>query len=454
MLSPEIHAERRAQLARTVDGPILLVGNGDRPRNLPMSTVAFRQDSSFLYFTGCTHAGAAVTLIDGRETLYLPVPAEDDALWHGVSHTIEELGAALGFQNVRPSSMLETDTAAVDGIATIAIPDLRQTQRASQVSGMPLEFGSRNGDDRLIDAIIQMRRRLSEAELHEMRQTAEVTRAAHLAAMAATRPGVHEREIAAAFQYEVSRAGLRLAYPSIVTVRGEVLHNFEYVNTLASGQLLLLDGGAEAATGYATDVTRTWPVSGQFSPRQRAAYDAVLQAQQESIALVRSGTRYRDVHTQSSRVLATFLADEGLLTCDPDTAVETGAHALFFPHGVGHLLGLDVHDLENFGDRAAYPEHRSRSSQFGTGYLRLDLDLEPGMVVTVEPGFYVVPAILEDTDLRTRFSALVDFERAASWAGFGGIRIEDDVVVTTGDPEVLSAAIPKDPDAVCAAVGG
>ena len=145
MLSPEIHAERRAQLARTVDGPILLVGNGDRPRNLPMSTVAFRQDSSFLCIcNGCTHAGAAVTLIDGRETLYLPVPAEDDALWHGVSHTIEELGAALGFQNVRPSSMLETDTAAVDGIATIAIPDLRQTQRASQVSGMPLEFGSRN----------------------------------------------------------------------------------------------------------------------------------------------------------------------------------------------------------------------------------------------------------------------------------------------------------------------
>jgi len=454
MLSPKIHAERRAKLAEAVKGPILLMGSGDRPRNLPMSTVAFRQDSSFLYFTGCTHSGAALTLIDGREILYLPEPAEDDALWHGVSHTIEELGAALGFDHVRPSTALESDTRALTGIATIAIPDLAQTQRASRICGLPLSFGADNGDDGLISSIIQMRRQLSPVELDEMRETAKVTQAAHLAAMAATRPGVHEREIAAAFQYEVSRAGLSLAYPSIVTVRGEVLHNFEYVNTLKEGQLMLLDGGAEATSGYATDVTRTWPVSGQFTPRQRAAYEAVLEAQRESIALVRAGTRYRDVHTKSSHILATFLCDEGLLRCDAQTAVETGAHALFFPHGVGHLLGLDVHDLENFGDRAAYPEGRTRSSQFGTGYLRLDLDLEPGMVVTVEPGFYVVPAILEDTMLRSQFSELVDFEQAADWAGFGGIRIEDDVVVTEGSPEVLTAGIPKDVDAVCAAVGG
>ena len=453
MLSPKIHADRRARLAAAVNGPILLMGSGDRPRNLPMSTVAFRQDSSFLYFTGCTHSGAALTIVDGRSTLYLPEPADDDALWHGASRTIAELGETLGFERVRPSGTLEADVADLDDIATIAIPDLAQTQRASQMTNCPLRFGQDNGDDRLISAIIQMRRLLSEAELEEMRATAQITRTAHLAAMAATRPGAHEREIAAAFQHEVSRAGLSLAYPSIVTVRGEVLHNFEYVNTLSDGQLLLLDGGAEAASGYATDVTRTWPVSGRFSDRQRAAYDAVLAAQLASIELVRAGTRYRDVHTKSSHILATFLSDEGLLRCDADAAVETGAHALFFPHGVGHLIGLDVHDLENFGDRAAYPAGRQRSTQFGTGYLRLDLDLEPGMVVTVEPGFYVVPAILDDPQLRAQFSSLVDFERAAEWAGFGGIRIEDDVAVTSGDPEVLTEAIPKAPDELCAAVG-
>jgi Xaa-Pro aminopeptidase len=239
-----------------------------------------------------------------------------------------------------------------------------------------------------------------------------------------------------------------------VTVRGEVLHNFNHVNTAQAGQLLLLDGGAEAQSGYATDVTRTWPVSGRFEARQLAAYEAVLASQLSGIEKVRSGTRYRDVHMQSALVLAQFLADEGLVKCSPEVAVEAGAHALFFPHGVGHLIGLDVHDMENFGDRASYPPGRARSSQFGTGYLRLDLDLEPGMVVTVEPGFYVVPAILEDPSLRAQFSDLVDFDKAEDWNGFGGIRIEDDVAVTADAPEVITGSIPKTVDDLLKAVAG
>jgi Xaa-Pro aminopeptidase len=453
MLNPSIHASRRARLAQDVHGPILLMGNGHRPRNLPMSPVAFRQDSSFLYFTGCTEPGAAL-LIDGREeTLYLPQPADDDALWHGHSETIEETGARYGFNRVRPSSSLESDAAAVDGIATIAVPDLAQTQRASAITRTVLDFGRQNGHQALIDSIINQRRIMSPEELDEMRATALVTEQAHRAAMAVTGPGVHEQTIAAAFHDVVMRAGLTLAYPSIVTVQGEVLHNFNYCNTAEAGNLLLLDGGAEAATGYATDVTRTWPVSGAFTARQQAAYEAVLEGQLGAIDMARSGTRYRDIHTHCSRVLARFLADEGLIRCTPDEAVETGAHAIFFPHGVGHLLGLDVHDLENFGDRAGYPADRARSTQFGTGYLRLDLDLEPGMVVTIEPGFYVVPAILEDAELRARFADQVDFGRAEQWVGFGGIRIEDDVAVTTGDPEVLTDSIPKAVDDLVAAIG-
>jgi len=454
MLAPEIHAQRRDALTASVTNPILLMGNGHRPRNLPMSTVAFRQDSSFLYFTGCTHPGAALLINDGRSVLYLPEPAEDDALWHGAVHTIEELAGELGFSEVRPSACLEEDTQHLSAIATLAVPDLAQNLRASALTGTPLSFGSDNGHDGLIDAVIGLRRRLSQDELDQMRATAVVTEAAHRAAMAATRPGVHEQTIAAAFHNVVMHSGLNLAYPSIVTVRGEVLHNFNYINTAQSGDLLLLDGGAEARSGYATDVTRTWPVSGQFEPRQLAAYEAVLASQLSGIAKVRAGTRYRDVHTECSLVLAQFLADEGLVKCSPEDAVATGAHALFFPHGVGHLIGLDVHDLENFGDRASYPPGRTRSAQFGTGYLRLDLDLEPGMVVTVEPGFYVVPAILEDKALRAQFADLVDFGRAEAWAGFGGIRIEDDVAVTTGNPEVLTESIPKGVDELLAAVGG
>jgi Xaa-Pro aminopeptidase len=453
MLSPDLHAARRAALSSEVGKPILLMGNSARSRNLPMSPLPFRQDSSFLYFTGCTRPGAALLLVDGEATLYLPKPADDDALWHGYVERLEDMGAQVGISRVRPQDALEADAASLGAIATIAVPDLAQTQRASRIIGDDLVFGSHNGDDGLIEAIIQMRRLLSSEELDEMRATARVTDAAHRAAMAATRPGAHERDVAAAFESVVTRAGLTTAYPSIVTVRGEVLHNFHHVNPLEHGQLLLLDGGAEAATGYATDVTRTWPVSGRFTPRQEAAYAAVLQAQLEAIALVRPGVRYREVHEAASLVLARFLRDEGLLRCSPEAAVETGAQALFFPHGVGHLIGLDVHDLENFGDRAAYPADRQRSTQFGTGYLRLDLDLEAGMVVTVEPGFYVVPAILEDPTLRARFAGQVDFEAAAGWAGFGGIRIEDDVAVTTADPDVLTGAIPKEIGPLLSCIG-
>jgi Xaa-Pro aminopeptidase len=444
MLSPDLHAKRRKALSEQVGRPIMLMGNTARSRNLPMSPLPFRQDSTFLYFTGCTRPGAALLLVDGEATLYLPPPADDDALWHGHAEQLEDMAAEVGITQVRDQSKLETDAAQLSGLATIAVPDLAQTQRAGRIIGQPLVFGGHNGDDALIDAVIQMRRILSQTELDEMRTTARVTDAAHRAAMAATVPGGHERDVAAAFESVVARAGLTTAYPSIVTVRGEVLHNFHHINPLEDGQLLLLDGGAEAATGYATDVTRTWPVSGQFSARQEAAYAAVLDSQLVAIDKVRPGVRYREVHQTASLILARFLKDEGLLHCSPEAAVETGAHALFFPHGVGHLIGLDVHDLENFGDRAAYPPDRERSAQFGTGYLRLDLDLEPGMVVTVEPGFYVVPAILDDPTLRDRFSNQVDFDAAAKWAGFGGIRIEDDVAVTESDPEVLTGAIPKE----------
>ncbi|MEE2751839.1 MAG: M24 family metallopeptidase, partial [Myxococcota bacterium] len=232
-----------------------------------------------------------------------------------------------------------------------------------------------------------------------------------------------------------------------------ILHNPHYVHALEPGNLLLLDGGAERPSGYGADVTRTWPVSGRFEPRAQAADEAVLESQRCSIALCREGTRYRDVHLESARVLARWLIDEGLLTCGVDEALETGAHALFYPHGVGHLLGLDVHDLEGFGDLAGYAPDRERDEVFGISYLRLDLDLTPGNIVTIEPGFYVVPNILKNASFREQHATRLDFEKAASWIGFGGIRIEDNVLITTDDPDVLTGAIPKSVSALEEIVG-
>lgn len=454
MISPAEHARRREALSQEVGAPVLLVGNGRRARNLPLTPLPFRQDSTFLYFTGCTAPGAAALLVDGRTTLFLDPPAEDDALWHGHATTLEEERARHGVDAVRPLATLAQACAPHRGrLQTLAVPDLAQSHLAESLTGVALAYPGVAGSEPLVDAVIRQRRTRSEAEVDEMRAAMRVTDQAHRAAMAATRPGGHEARIRAVFDGVIMAAGLTNAYGSIVTVRGEVLHNEHYVNSLEAGQLLLLDGGAEAASGYATDITRTWPVTGRFSGRQRAAYEAVLAAQEESIALCTAGRRYREVHEASCRVLARFLADEGLLRCSPDAAVEAGAHAVFFPHGVGHLIALDVHDLENFGDRACYDPRYARSADFGTAWLRIDLDLEPGMVVTVEPGFYVVPAILADPTLRERFDAQIDFEAARAWEGFGGIRIEDDVLVRDQGPEVLSAAIPKAVAAVEALVG-
>ena len=454
MLRPDIHAQRRARLRARVGAPILLVGCGLRDRNLPGYGLPFRQDSTFLYFTGCAVPNAAMLLTGEGATLFLQPPAEDDALWHGHTETIAQSAAALGFSRVRPIDELEDACAPLTGsLRTLAGPDNNANRRAAAITGRStLRFGRDNGHEDLAAAVVALRRTLDADEIAAMKAASAATGQAHRAAMAVTRIGGHEREVSAVFSGVLAAHGLSTAYDSIVTVRGEVLHNFHYVNRLEDGQLLLLDGGGEAPSGYANDVTRTWPVSGHFSARQRAAYDAVLAAQHAAIDMVRPGARYRDIHMAAARVIATFLRDEGLLTVDADTALESGAHALFFPHGTGHLIGLDVHDLEAFGDAALYGPGRSRSDQFGTAYLRIDLDLQPGMVVTIEPGFYVVPAILGDEALTSRFKGQLDLDRAREWIGFGGIRIEDDVATTATGHDVLTGHIPKAPGDVEAAV--
>ncbi|MCB9763098.1 MAG: aminopeptidase P N-terminal domain-containing protein [Alphaproteobacteria bacterium] len=454
MLSSAVHARRRAALLDAVDGqPVLLVGVGTRARNLPMNALPFRQDSTFLYFTGCDRPDAAALITPEGTTLFLPPPAEDDALWHGHVEHAEDHRARYGVDAVRPPDALTDACKAQGPLLTLAVSDPTRNELASALTGVPLRYGSRNGDDRLIDAVITLRRRKAPEEVDAHRRAAAATARAFDAAMRATRPGQHEAGVAAVFDGTLAAQGLTTGYHSIVTVRGEILHNPDYVNPLRAGELLLLDGGGELPSGYGVDITRTWPVSGRFTARQRAAYDAVLAAQRASIDRVRAGVRYREVHMAAVRVFAEWLADEGLLRGSVDGLIEAHAPAVFFPHGIGHLLGMDVHDLENFGDRAAYPPDRSRDPHFGTAYLRLDLDLEPGHLVTIEPGFYVVPAILADPTLRERFKEQVDWARAEQWVGFGGIRIEDDVLCTAGEPEVITAEVPKDADDIEAIVG-
>jgi Xaa-Pro aminopeptidase len=239
-----------------------------------------------------------------------------------------------------------------------------------------------------------------------------------------------------------------------VTVRGETLHNHSYDNRLADGDLMLMDSGAEAESGYASDITRTFPVNGRFSDRQRAIYDIVLAAQTAVIETASPAHDNKQMHLLAARTIAEGLTNLGLMKGDPAAAVEAGAHALFFPHGIGHMLGLDVHDMEDLGDIVGYPEGEERSTQFGLGFLRMTRRLEPGFVITVEPGIYFIPALIDQWRSEDRHADFIDFGEVERFKGFGGVRIEDDVLITSDGCRVLGPGIPKTVAEVEAACAG
>ncbi len=444
---------RRTKLARRLGSrPALIAAGVPRPRNYAANQYPFRASSHFLYLFGLPLRGAVAGYDAGDFTLYLPEPYPDQALWEGPPPSAEEVTAATGCR-VRPIARLP---ASVRGraVATLPAPDAETCLEQSRLLGRDIRRGVLDVlDAPLADAMIELRLQHDDAAIAELRLAAEATATAHAAGMAATRPGRTAAEVRAAMEAPLIARGMTCAYPSIVTPHGEILHSERYDLTLAAGDLLLADVGAETAGGWAGDVTRTWPVSGKFSPTQRDAYQLVLAAQKQAIAAVTPGGRYRNVHLLACQALAAGLVDLGILRGNPIELAADGVVALLFPHGVGHLLGLDVHDMEDLGDRAGYAPGRERSKQFGLRALRLDRDLAPGMAVTIEPGFYISPAILADPELSKVAGDRLDRNRLAAFADVRGIRIEDDVLVTASGREVLTDAIPKTPDAVEAAVG-
>jgi Xaa-Pro aminopeptidase len=277
----------------------------------------------------------------------------------------------------------------------------------------------------------------------EIENALGVTAAMYRAAMAAAAPGRTEAEVAAALQQPALAADRQQSFQPIVSVRGEVLHNESYANTLAEGDLLLIDSGAESAHWYASDITRTVPVGGRFTSVQRDMYEVVLRAQVHAVETAAPGMTNLQLHLQAARDIAEGLKDLGLMSGDVDEAVAAGAHALFFPHGLGHMLGLDAHDMEDLGDVVGYEPGESRSAQFGLGFLRLARTLEPGLVITIEPGVYLIPALIERWKAEGRHRDFICYDKVEQMLPFGGIRIEDDVLITSRGSRLLGPGIPK-----------
>lgn len=450
----DAHQARRQKLfAKFSEHAALFAAGTHVPRNYAANTYPFRATSHFLYFTGVSLENAYLLLAGGEATLFVPEPTAADALWHGPQKGRDALandtGCRVAYLDALPNALAGKRVATLPAIDAATRDDqsrlLKREISPSALTNLDLE---------LADAVIALRLVHDDHAQSEMRRAAATTALAHAAGMRATRAGLRESDVRAAMETPILADGGSTAYGSIVTTHGEVLHNNHYENTLVAGDLLLADVGAESAGGFAGDVTRTWPVSGRFSSTQRAYYEVVLRAQKKAIAAVAPGVRYRDVHLLASTELASGLCELNVLRGDPKELVANGAHALFFPHGIGHLIGLDVHDMEDLGDRAGYASGRTRSAQFGLSYLRLDRDLEEGMAVTIEPGLYHVPAIFEHHEYKKLVDAHVNTTELRKFKDVRGIRIEDDVLVTKSGNDVLTRSIVKEAADVENAVGG
>jgi Xaa-Pro aminopeptidase len=440
-LLKDILHQRRQKLASLINFPVILWSGRSIPRNYPALTYPFRASSHFLYFAGLPLENAAIRLESGKLELFFDDPDPSSTLWHGEMPKRAEIAELIGADAAWPMTELKARST---NSATIALQDsLIRLQQSDILNRTLAPSKSPIGIDlELTHAVVSLRLSHDAASLVELRQAAAVTVAAHKAGMAATRTAKIEAGVRAAMESVIISENMTYAYPSIVTVQGEVLHSEHYHNPLQAGDLLLADVGAESSMGWAADVTRTWPVSGKFSPTQRAIYDVVLAAHDACINQISPGVEYQDIHLLAARIMAAGLVDLGILRGNVDDLVAMDAHALFFVHGIGHLIGLDVHDMEDLGDLAGYQAGRARSSRFGLGFLRLNRVLRSGMLVSIEPGFYQVPAILNNSENRAKYKDFVKWDELEKFADVRGIRIEDDILVTEEGREVLTGKLP------------
>jgi Xaa-Pro aminopeptidase len=454
MISAASYSERRLSLADMLPGiPVFLPSGADRHRNVKAYTFPFRASSHYLFFGGPNLSGHALLIINGDATLYRPDHGPDDAIWHGPGETDEALKARYDFKEVKTLDDLEDDLAALGTDEVLSLPSVDSATNVfiKRFLGRVPELDE-DPDVDLMDTMMELRRCQDEAALSEIREAVKATIELQTTVLSRCRPGVSERELRGELDLVLAKNGWAPSFLPIISVAGEVLHNPYYRHVLKSGELLLLDCGAEVESGYAGDLTRTVPVSGSFSVTQKAIYDVVDRARAKAIEMISPGVHFAELHRAASLEIASGLVALGILKGEPEELVERGAHALFFCHGLGHLVGLDVHDIEDFGDRIGYADGETRSEQFGLSNLRLSRELEEGMVVTIEPGYYRVPAIL-DGPIGERFTDCLDRAVLAKYDDVRGIRIEDVVLVTEDGYENLSASLPTSSDEVVALVG-
>jgi len=450
MFSRDTYVARRDALRSRFEGGILLFpGNGESPANFADNCYTFRQDSTFLYYFGLDQPDlAAVVDVDaGTTTIFGHELTIDDIVWMGDLPTLAERAARVGVEDTRPGDALaEVVLKARSADRPIHyLPPYRAqivVRLAKLLDVYPSEVG-KGASEELIKAVVAQRNYKSDEEVAEIEKAVAMSVSMHEAAMRLARPGVTEAEIAGEVEGLALRRGGRVAFPVIATINGQTLHNHAHHNTLSAGDLFLLDSGAETASGYAGDLTSTFPVSPTFDDRQKTIWDLVLSAYEASVDALAPGVPNRDIHFTACRVIFEGMKSLGIMKGDTEEALEAGAHAMVMPHGIGHMMGMDVHDMENLGERYVGYTGEPRSTQFGLKSLRLVRALEPGFVLTIEPGVYFIPQLMDRWRSEGHLTEFIDYDELDKWRNFGGMRNEEDYLITKDGARRLGPRKPQ-----------
>jgi len=451
IFSEDTYIQRRHTLKKTIhSGIILFLGNNEAPMNYRDNTYRFRQDSTFLYYFGLDVAGlAAIIDIDsGEDTIFGTELTIDDVVWTGPLPTIQEMALKVGIKTTKDFSEIDPLISRAKNAARSIhfIPPYRydNMMNLSKWLDIPVIQLKSLASLPLIKSIVNQRSIKEEQEIVEIQKAVLTTTEMHRAAMMATKPGMKEYEIVAAVHSEALKHGGDLSFPIILTVHGETLHNHYHGNTVKSGNMILCDAGSETDMHYAGDMTRTFPVDKTFTQKQKEIYNIVLDTHESCVKLLAPGIKYRDIYLHACEQLFDGLKLLGITKGDTNEAVKAGAHAMFFQCGLGHMMGLDVHDMEDLGEEyVGYTSTITKSKQFGMKSLRLGKELEAGFVLTVEPGIYFIPTLIDLWKSENKHSQFINYSRLEEYRDFGGIRVEEDFVITQDGYKLLGGSLPK-----------
>jgi len=451
MFKSEVYIKRREELHKKLKtGIALFISNLEAPMNYPDNTYHFRQDSDFLYFFGIDLPGF-VGLMDfdsGKDRIFGNDYDMDDIIWMGPQPTVKELALKCGISDTALMTKL------MDAIKDVQLkkrkihflPPYRgetKMKLGALLKENPCQMKTLASVD-LIKAVISMRSIKEKVEIEEIEKAEDIAYEMHVTAMRMCKQGVREQDIFGAIEGIALAKGAGTSFPIILSINGQTLHNHSHGNILTKGKMMVCDAGAETNLHYASDITRTTPVGGKFSDKQKDIYEIVLKANTEAIKATRPGMSNRDLHFMACKIITTEMKNLGLMKGDVDEAVNAGAHALFMPHGLGHLMGLDVHDMEALGENfIGYNADIKRSEQFGTAFLRFALPYKPGHVFTVEPGCYFIPELIEKWKAEGKLKEFINYSKIDAYMSIGGIRIEDNVLITEKGHKVLGKPIPK-----------